>query len=79
MLILAIESTAAAAYCALCRDGEILAQSFQRSGLTHSRTLLPMIRDMLDNTETAKESIDAVAVAIGPGSFTGVRIGVSTA
>lgn len=79
MLILAIESTAAAASCALCRDGEILAQSFQRSGLTHSRTLLPMIGDMLRNTETTKESIDAVAVACGPGSFTGVRIGVSTA
>ena len=79
MLILAIESTAAAASCALCRDGEILAHSFQRSGLTHSRTLLPMIEDMLRNTETPRESIDAVAVAHGPGSFTGVRIGVSTA
>ena len=79
MLILAIESTAAPASCALCRDGEILAQSSQRSGLTHSRTLLPMIEDLLRNTETPRESIDAVAVAHGPGSFTGVRIGVSTA
>ena len=79
MLILAIETTAPAASCALCRDGEILAQSYQRSGLTHSRTLLPMIEDMLRNTETPRESIDTVAVAHGPGSFTGVRIGVSTA
>lgn len=79
MLILAIESTAKAASAALCRDGELLSQSFQRSGLTHSRTLLPMIEDMLKNTETPKSAVDAVAVACGPGSFTGVRIGVSTA
>ena len=79
MLILSIESSAKAASAALCRDGELLAQSFQRSGLTHSRTLLPMIEDMLKNTETDKSAIDVVAVACGPGSFTGVRIGVSTA
>ena len=79
MLILSIESTAKAASAALCRDGELLSQSFQRSGLTHSRTLLPMIEDMLKNTETDKAAVDAVAVACGPGSFTGVRIGVSTA
>ena len=79
MLILALETTAAAASAALCRDGEILAHSFQRSGLTHSRTLLPMVEDLFRNTEIPKDSIDAVAVAQGPGSFTGVRIGVSTA
>ena len=79
MLILAIESSAKAASAALCRDGELVAQSFQRSGLTHSRTLLPMIDAMLRNTETPREALDAVAVARGPGSFTGVRIGVATA
>ncbi len=79
MLILSIESTAKAASAALSRDGELLALSFQRSGLTHSRTLLPMIEDMLKNTDTDKSALDAVAVACGPGSFTGVRIGVSTA
>ncbi|MBQ7736820.1 MAG: tRNA (adenosine(37)-N6)-threonylcarbamoyltransferase complex dimerization subunit type 1 TsaB [Oscillospiraceae bacterium] len=79
MLILAIESSAKAASAALCRDGELIAQSFQRSALTHSRTLLPMIEDLFRNTEIPKESVDAVAVAHGPGSFTGVRIGVSTA
>ena len=77
MLILAIESSAKAASAALCRDGELLAQSFQRSGLTHSRTLLPMIEDLLKNTDTPKTAVDAVAC--GPGSFTGIRIGVSTA
>ena len=79
MLILAMESSAKAASAALCRDGELVAMSYQRSGLTHSRTLLPMIEDLLKNTDTPKESIDVVAVAHGPGSFTGIRIGVSTA
>ena len=79
MLILAIESSARSASAALCRDGELLAQSYQCTGLTHSRTLLPMAEDLLKNTEISKEDIDAVAVAYGPGSFTGIRIGVSTA
>ena len=79
MLILSIESSARAASVALSREGELLAMSYQRGGLTHSRTLLPMAEDLLKNTETDKNTIDAVAVACGPGSFTGIRIGVSTA
>jgi len=79
VLILAMESSAKAASVALCRDGELLGQYFQRSGLTHSRTLLPMVEDLLRNTETKLSDVDCIAVAQGPGSFTGVRIGVSTA
>ena len=79
MLILGIETSAKAVSAALMKDGELLARSSQRSGLTHSRTLLPMVMDLLKNTETPKESVDAVAVSVGPGSFTGIRIGVSTA
>ena len=79
MLMLSIESSAKAASVALCRDGELIAQSFQRSGLTHSRTLLPMAEDLLKNTDTPKSALESVAVACGPGSFTGVRIGVATA
>ena len=79
MLTLAIESSAKAASVCLCRDGERIAQSDQRCGLTHSRTLLPMIESMFAHTEIRPEEIDAVAVAVGPGSFTGIRIGVSTA
>lgn len=79
MLILAMESSAKAASVAMCKDGELLGQYFQRSGLTHSRTLLPMVEDLLRNTETELSAVDCVAVAHGPGSFTGVRIGVSTA
>ena len=51
----------------------------QNSGLTHSRTLLPMVRDLLNNCGTGLEQVDVIAVAVGPGSFTGLRIGVSTA
>ena len=47
MLILGIETSAKACSAALCRDGEVLAQSYERTGLTHSRTLLPMIEHML--------------------------------
>lgn len=79
MLILGIETSAKACSAALCRDGEVLAQSYERTGLTHSRTLLPMIEHMLADTETPKDAIDAIAVAHGPGSFTGIRIGISTA
>lgn len=77
MLILAMESTAKAASVALVRDGVLVAQSMQCSGLTHSRTLLPMAEDLLKNADIKLSDIDRFAVAHGPGSFTGVRIGVA--
>lgn len=79
MLILGIESTARAASVALVRDGELLGTCYQRCGLTHSQTLLPMAEALLKNTGTVLSGLDCVAVAHGPGSFTGVRIGVATA
>ena len=79
MNILALESSATSCSAALCRDGELLAQSFQCSGLTHSRTLLPMVNDLLNNCGERLEDVDVIAVAAGPGSFTGLRIGVATA
>ena len=78
MLILAFESSAKAASVALCRDGHLVSQYSQCSGLTHSRTLLPMAEDMLKNAELTLQDVDLIAVAHGPGSFTGIRIGVST-
>ena len=79
MNILALESSAAACSAALCRDGVPAAQTFQCSGLTHSRTLLPMVHDMLKNCGEMLGRVDIIAVAAGPGSFTGLRIGVATA
>ena len=79
MNILALESSAAACSAALCRDGALVAQFLQNSGLTHSRTLLPMVHDMLKNCGERLEDVDGIAAAAGPGSFTGLRIGVSAA
>ena len=79
MKILALESSAVAASVALTEDAVLLAQSFQNSGLTHSRTLMPLCEDMLKNMELTLDDVDLVAVAAGPGSFTGLRIGVSAA
>lgn len=79
MKILGLESSAKSASVALSEGGKILARSFQNSGLTHSRTLLPMAEDLLKNCGLTMADIDAVAVAAGPGSFTGLRIGISAA
>ena len=69
MLILALESSAKAASVALMEDEKLIAQYSQCSGLTHSRTLLPMVDDMLKNTENTVAGVDLIAVAHGPGSF----------
>ena len=78
MKILAFESSAKAASVALCEDEFLIAQSYQNSGLTHSTTLLPMAKSLLDHCGVALEQVDCLAVAAGPGSFTGLRIGIST-
>ena len=78
MLMLAFESSAKPASVALFRDGELIAQYSQYTSLTHSRTLLPMAEALLKNCEVAPGDVDLYGVAHGPGSFTGIRIGVST-
>ena len=79
MKILALESSAVAASVAVTEDEKLLGMAFQNSGLTHSRTLMPIAEDLLKNMELALSGIDLIAVAAGPGSFTGLRIGVSAA
>lgn len=79
MKILAFESSAKAASVALLEDGALLAEYMQNSGLTHSRTLMQMAEDLLRSCELGVQDLDGVAVAAGPGSFTGVRIGVAAA
>ena len=79
MKILALESSAKAASVCLTEDGVAVAQYFQNSGLTHSRTLLKMAEDMLTNLDISVKDLDVIACAAGPGSFTGIRIGVAAA
>ncbi|MBR5126646.1 MAG: tRNA (adenosine(37)-N6)-threonylcarbamoyltransferase complex dimerization subunit type 1 TsaB [Oscillospiraceae bacterium] len=79
MLILAFETTAKAGSVALLEDGKLLAESYQNTGLTHSQTLMVMAEDMLKASGKTMSDVTAVAVAAGPGSFTGVRIGVAAA
>ncbi len=79
MKILALDTSAAACSAARCRGGVLVARSWQNSGLTHSRTLLPMADSLLRNCGASLDEVDVIAVAAGPGSFTGLRIGVATA
>ena len=78
MLILALESSAKAASAALWED-RLLGLSLMQAGLTHSETLLPMAEEVLGRAGKTVRDVDLVAVAHGPGSFTGIRIGVATA
>jgi len=79
LLILAFETSAKAASVAL-HDGKVLlGESYQNTGLTHSQTLMVMAEDLLKQCGKTAGDVTAVAVAEGPGSFTGVRIGVAAA
>ncbi len=84
MLILGLDSSAVAGSCALCNidpedsgKNKIIAGSFINTKQTHSQTLLPMAENMLKCAEVDVKSLDCIAVTAGPGSFTGIRIGVS--
>ena len=76
MKILAVDSSSKTASAALFEDRKLTAQSSVLTE-THSAVLLPMIEDMLKAVKTAVRDVDLMAVTVGPGSFTGVRIGVS--
>lgn len=79
MKILAIESAALSAGAAVMEDGKLLSEQFINCGLTHSQTLLPLVDAALKGAGRCIRDMDAVAVSAGPGSFTGVRIGMGTA
>ena len=79
MRILAIESSARAASVALVEEGILKAQNMQHAGLTHSKTLLPMLHALLEGLGLKVDDVDKIAVSVGPGSFTGIRIGVAVA
>ncbi len=79
MQILAIESAALSAGAAVLSGEKLLSEEFVNCGLTHSQTLLPLIDKALSSAGKKIEEMDAIAVSAGPGSFTGVRIGMGTA
>ncbi len=78
-MILAFETSAKAASVALLQGDKLLGESYQNTGLTHSQTLMKMAEDLLANCGKTPGDVTAVAVANGPGSFTGVRIGAAAA
>ena len=77
MKTLALETSAKSVSVAVTEDGKVLASSYQNIGLTHSVTLMPLLDGMLQNAGLTLKDMDLLAVAAGPGSFTGLRIGVS--
>ena len=79
MLTLAFETSAKAGSVALMDADRLLGENYQNTGLTHSQTLLSMAEDLLRSCGYTPQDVEAVAVAAGPGSFTGVRIGVAAA
>lgn len=79
MKILALETSAKSVSAAVVDNGCVLCSTYQNTGLTHSRTLMPMVDGMLRSAELTCRDMELIAVAHGPGSFTGLRIGVSAA
>lgn len=77
MKILALECSAGPASSAVAENGIIIASDFTNVKMTHSQTLMPMVKSMLDKADLEMRDIDALAISNGPGSFTGIRIGIS--
>lgn len=79
MTILAFDASTLACSACLMLDGKIVASRYQNTGLTHSQTLLPMIEGVLKDAGITIDNVDRIAVTVGPGSFTGIKIAVATA
>ena len=77
MKILAVDSSAKSASVAVCENGRLISECFVNASLTHSRTLMPMVDNALSQADLNISDIDAFSVNVGPGSFTGIRIGVA--
>ncbi len=77
-MILGIDSSAITAGCALYDSGRVIAEQFLNTKHTHSQTLLPMVENMLKSAEVSLSDVETIAVTAGPGSFTGLRIGIAS-
>jgi tRNA threonylcarbamoyladenosine biosynthesis protein TsaB len=79
MRLLALETATLAGGAALLEDGRLVGESRLNIALTHSERLMAVVDRLLQDCGWAVESLDALAVSIGPGSFTGLRVGAATA
>ncbi len=77
MKILAVDSSAKSASVAVVENGRLISECFVNNALTHSRTLMPMVDNALSQADMKIKDIEALCVNVGPGSFTGIRIGVA--
>ncbi len=77
MKVLAIDCSAKSVSVAIAENGKLISEGFLNIKLTHSETLMPIMEQVLGNARLTLEDIDAFAVTAGPGSFTGIRIGIS--
>ncbi len=78
MKVLAVDTSSAVAAAAVMEDGKLLGEYSINHKKTHSQKLMPMIRELLKSLELTPSHMDVFAASIGPGSFTGLRIGVTT-
>lgn len=77
MKILSFDSSAKSASVAVTEDGRLISESFVNASLTHSKTLMLMVDNVLTQADLSFKDIDGLCVNVGPGSFTGIRIGVA--
>lgn len=77
MKLLAIDTSSRSASCAVVEDGVLLGEFYANVTLTHSCTILPMVQDLLARISLSLGDMDCFGVTVGPGSFTGLRIGLS--
>ena len=77
MKILACDTSNRACSVCLFEDGKVIDTRFRNDGLTHSQTFMPQMHDLMESNSRLYEDLDVLACTVGPGSFTGIRIGVS--
>ncbi len=78
MILFCLDASGPVAGVAIIKDGQLRYEAMANSGLTHSQSILPMAEEAYLRAGVKMEDTDYFAVTVGPGSFTGVRIGVST-
>lgn len=78
MKILAIDTTSNICSAAILDNEKLIFENTINNGLTHSENLMPLVKDLFEKSSITLKEIDLIAVCIGPGSFTGIRIGISS-